>query len=80
LVLTCLVYGMSPKQVWSQHLAAVGALLFSQCNVVWRSFPWARGSGCHSFDSLCCFISTKCGSSILARFWSHRVHAVCSVP
>jgi hypothetical protein len=24
----------------------VGALLFSQCNVVWRSFLWAGGSGC----------------------------------
>jgi hypothetical protein len=28
----------------------MGALLFSQCNVVWRSFPWARGSQCQSFD------------------------------
>jgi hypothetical protein len=25
---------------------SVGALLFSQCNVVWRRFVWARGSGC----------------------------------
>jgi hypothetical protein len=23
-----------------------GALLFSQCKVAWRSFVWARGSGC----------------------------------
>jgi hypothetical protein len=22
------------------------ALLFSQCNMVWRNFPWANGSGC----------------------------------
>jgi hypothetical protein len=28
-----------------------GFLLFSQCNVVWRSFVWAWGSGCQSFDS-----------------------------
>jgi hypothetical protein len=55
---------MSPKQVWSQCLAVVGALLFSQCNVAWRSFPWARGSGCWSFDSPCCFISAKCSLSI----------------
>jgi hypothetical protein len=53
------------------------ALLFSQCNVVWRSFPQARGSGCQSFDSPCCFISAKCGSSISERFWSLRVHTVC---
>jgi hypothetical protein len=25
--------------------AAVAADKFSQCNVAWRSFPWARGSG-----------------------------------
>jgi hypothetical protein len=27
-------------------VAAVEAHKFSQCNMVWRSFPWARGSGC----------------------------------
>jgi hypothetical protein len=40
-----LVCQMSIKQVWSQHLVVVRALLFSQCNVARRSFPWARGSG-----------------------------------
>jgi hypothetical protein len=29
-----LVCRMSPKQVWSWHLVAVGDLLFSQCNMV----------------------------------------------
>jgi hypothetical protein len=29
---------MSPKEVWSQQLAAAVAHLFSQCNVVWRIF------------------------------------------
>jgi hypothetical protein len=29
----------------------MGVLLFTQCNVVWRSFLWARGSGCQSFAS-----------------------------
>jgi hypothetical protein len=77
LVLTCLVCLMSPKQVWSWWLVTVGALLFSQCNMVWRSFIWARGSGCWSFDSPWCFISAVCGSSISVRFWSHRAHAVC---
>jgi hypothetical protein len=47
---------------------SVAALLFSQCNMAWRSFPWARGLGCQSFHFPCCFISTKCGSSISARF------------
>jgi hypothetical protein len=44
--LTCLFCQMSPKQFWSLGLAAVAALLFSQCNVAWRSSVWARGSGC----------------------------------
>jgi hypothetical protein len=43
-------------------------------NVLWRIFLWARGSGCQSFDSLCCFISTKCDSSISARFLIHGAH------
>jgi hypothetical protein len=38
---------------------SMGALLFSQYNVAWRSFIWAR-----SFDSFWCFISAKCGFSI----------------
>jgi hypothetical protein len=33
------------------------ALLFSQCNMTWRSFVWAGGSGCQSFDSSWYFIS-----------------------
>jgi hypothetical protein len=49
----------------------------SQCNVAWRSFLWARGSGCWSFDSPMCFISAKCGSSVPARFLIHGAHAVC---
>jgi hypothetical protein len=56
---------------------AAGALLFSQCNVMWKSFPWGRGSGCQSFDSCWCFISTKCGSRVSARFLIHRAQAVC---
>jgi hypothetical protein len=64
LLLTCLVCQMSPKQVWSWHLAVVRALLFSQCNMAWRSILQARDSGCWSFNSPCSFISTKCGSSV----------------
>jgi hypothetical protein len=75
--LTYLVSQMSPKQVWRWQLAAAAALLFSQCNVAWRNFLWARGSGCQSFDSPWCFISAKCGSSISARFLIHRAPAVC---
>jgi hypothetical protein len=55
----------------------MAAPLFSQCDVVWRSFPQARGSGCWSFDSPCCFISSKSGSSVSVRFWSLRAHTVC---
>jgi hypothetical protein len=29
-----------------QASGGVGALLFSQCNMAWRSFVWAGGSGC----------------------------------
>jgi hypothetical protein len=61
---------------WNQCPEAA-ALLFSQCNVAWRSFPWARDSGCQSFDFPCCFISAKCGSSVSERYWSLGVHAVC---
>jgi hypothetical protein len=77
LALTCLVCRMSPKHVWSWHLAVVAALLFSQDNVAWRSFPHARGLGCPSFNSPWCFISTNCGSSISPRFWNHGAHTVC---
>jgi hypothetical protein len=77
LALIYLVCWMSPKQVWSRHLAAAVALLFSQCNVAWRSLPQARGSGCQSFDSPWCFISTNYGSGFSARFLIHGAHAVC---
>jgi hypothetical protein len=57
-----------------------GALLFSQCNVAWRSFVWAGGSGCWNFASSSCFFSTKCGSSVSARFLIYGAHAVCFLP
>jgi hypothetical protein len=47
---------------------SMGALLFSQCNVAWRSSIWAGGSGHQSFDSSWCFFSAKCGSNVSARF------------
>jgi hypothetical protein len=76
LVLTCLVCWMSPKQVWSWCLSLAGALLFSLYNMVWRSFLWAKSSGCWSFGSPSCFISAKCGFSISARFLIHGAHVV----
>jgi hypothetical protein len=51
--------------------------LLSQCNMSWRSFPLARGSGFQSFDSACCFISAKCGSSLSLRFWSLGDYTAC---
>jgi hypothetical protein len=56
-------------------VAEAATHLFSQSNVVWRSIPWAKSSGCQGFDSPWCFTSAKCGFSISARFWSHRAHA-----
>jgi hypothetical protein len=41
----------------------MGALRFSQCNVVWKSFVCAGGSGCQSFASSWCFFPAKCGST-----------------
>jgi hypothetical protein len=51
---------------------SMGALLFSQCNVAWRSFVCARGSGYQSFDSSWCFLSAKGGSSVSAKFLIYR--------
>jgi hypothetical protein len=45
--------------------------------MVWRSFVQARGLVCQSFDSSWCFISTKCGSSISAKFLIYGAQAVC---
>jgi hypothetical protein len=57
-------------------VAVVAAIahLFSQCNLVWRRFLRARGSGCQGFDSPWCFISTMCSSSVSTKFWSHGAH------
>jgi hypothetical protein len=59
---------------------SAGALLFSQCNVLGRSFVWAGGSGCQSFDSFWWFFSAKCGSSVSAKFLIYGAHAVCFCP
>jgi hypothetical protein len=56
-----------------------GALLFSQCEVVWRSFVRAGGSGCWSFAS-CWLFSAKCSSSISAKFLIYRAHTVFFLP
>jgi hypothetical protein len=56
---------------------SMGALLFSQCNMAWRSFVWAEGSRCWGFDSSWCLFSAKCGSSISAKFLTYGAHAVC---
>jgi hypothetical protein len=71
-----LVCWLSPKQVWSQHLAACEPSCFLSVNVTWRSSVRARGSGCRSFDSSLCFFSVKCGSSVSARFLIYGAHAV----
>jgi hypothetical protein len=56
--------GLEPAEV----LAVAAAHLCFQCNVACRSFLQARGSGYQSFNLPWYFISTKCGSSVSARF------------
>jgi hypothetical protein len=58
----------------------VGALLFSQCDMVWRSFVLAGGSRCQSFASSWCFFPAKYGSNVSARFLIYRAQAVCFLP
>jgi hypothetical protein len=42
----CMMLGADVSQADLELASAgVGALLFSQCNIVWRSFLWAGGSG-----------------------------------
>jgi hypothetical protein len=53
-----------------------GVLLFAQCNMAWRSFVWAGGLGCWTFDSSWCYFSDKCGSTVSARFLIYIAHAV----
>jgi hypothetical protein len=48
-----------------------------QCNMEWRSFVQAGGSGCLRFDSSWCFFSAKGGSSISAKFLICGAHSVC---
>jgi hypothetical protein len=66
--------GLEPAVEVVTAAAAAAAHLFSQCNVAWRSFLQARASGCQSFDSSWCFISTQCGSVISTSFWSYGSH------
>jgi hypothetical protein len=68
LVFTCCLLNVSQGGLESASGSA-GALLFSQCNVASRSFVQAKGSGC--------LISAKYVSSVSARFFIYRAHAVC---
>jgi hypothetical protein len=54
-----------------------GALLFSQCNIVWRSFVRAGGSEFGRPDSSWCLFSAKCGPFISAKLLIHVAHTVC---
>jgi hypothetical protein len=44
-----------------------GALLVSQCNMAWRSFVQAEGSGCQSFASSWWFFSAKMWLQCLSK-------------
>jgi hypothetical protein len=56
---------------------SIGALLFSQCNVAWRSFVQSGVRGVGVLLLLCGFFSAKCASSISARFLIYGAHTVC---
>jgi hypothetical protein len=75
LVLTCLVCQMTPKQVWSQRLAVLEPSCF--LHVMWcgEALYELEVDGV-SFDSSWFFISTKCGSSVPAKFLIYGAHSV----
>jgi hypothetical protein len=59
---------------------STGALLFSLCNVVWRSFVQVGGLGVGVLLILGGVFSAKCGSTISARFLIYGAHTLCFVP
>jgi hypothetical protein len=71
LVLTCWIAKCLPCRFGA-------SLPFCFLIVMWdgETFHRLGGLGCWSFGSPCCFISAKCGSSVSARFWNHKPHAV----
>jgi hypothetical protein len=78
--LICLPVGLSLQAGLEVAFGSVGVLLFSQCNVAWRSFVQAGGLGCRSFDSSWCFFSAKCNSGVSAKFLIYRIHSICFCP
>jgi hypothetical protein len=48
---------------------SMGTLLFSQCNMAWRRFVWAGGSGCQSFDSSWWFFLPSVAPASQQNFW-----------
>jgi hypothetical protein len=60
---------------------STGALLFSQCNMAWRSFVRAGGRlGCQSFAYSWWSFFAKRGSSVSERVLIYRGHTVCFLP
>jgi hypothetical protein len=77
MLLICSPVGLlDVSQAGLELVSVIGALLFSQCNVLWRSFVQDGGSGCQSFDSSWCFFSAKCGSSVSVKCLICGAHAV----
>jgi hypothetical protein len=56
---------------------SVGALMFSQCNVAWRSHG---GSGCQIFYSSWCFFFCQVWLQHLRKFFIYGAHSVCFCP
>jgi hypothetical protein len=59
---------------------SMGALLVSQCYMTWRSFVQVGGSVSEFCFFLVFFFSSKCGSSVSARFLINRVYTVRILP
>jgi hypothetical protein len=57
-----------------------GALLFSLCNMAWRSFVQAGCSGCRSFDSSWWFCFCQVWLSVSAKFLTYGAYPVCFCP
>jgi hypothetical protein len=77
-LLTC--WSASPKQIWSQYLAAQGPSWFLSVTWCGEALCGEGVWGVRFLLLLGVFFSAKCVSSISARFLIYRSHAVCFLP
>jgi hypothetical protein len=81
---TCFLFALLLVYVSQAGLEIVsgsaGALLVSQCKMVWRSFVWAGNLGVSEFCFFLVVFPAKGGSSVSARILLYRVHVICFLP